>query len=333
VFRLHGELLAGDRGSMLVELAASWTIVMLLTGIVLWWPRDATRMAGVLYPRLNQSGRVFWRDLHSVTGIWVSGFALFFLITGLPWAKNWGSYFKKARAVIATSAGAIDWTTGRSSELEQRMARNGDHSMHGAPRKFAKGARMRPGVPGPDEYNAIDAIVAAAARLNLAYPVQISPPLGKTGAWTVQSDSQNRTLRDSYTIAGVTGAILKHETFYDRPWIDRLVSYGISAHEGQLYGWLNQAVNLFTAAGLALLAASSAVLWWKRRPAGVLGAPAPQAKPALSWVTVGLIAALGLYMPLMGVSIVVVFLVEHFLVRRIPSVSAWLGLRAGPVAP
>ena len=41
LFRLHGELLMGDRGSMIVELAASWTIVMILTGLYLWWPRQA----------------------------------------------------------------------------------------------------------------------------------------------------------------------------------------------------------------------------------------------------------------------------------------------------
>ncbi|HEX3727909.1 MAG TPA: PepSY domain-containing protein, partial [Pirellulales bacterium] len=40
LFRLHGELLMGDRGSMLVELAASWTIVMIVTGLYLWWPRQ-----------------------------------------------------------------------------------------------------------------------------------------------------------------------------------------------------------------------------------------------------------------------------------------------------
>ena len=36
---IHGELLAGKSGSLLVELAASWAIVMLITGLVLWWPR------------------------------------------------------------------------------------------------------------------------------------------------------------------------------------------------------------------------------------------------------------------------------------------------------
>src|SRR5690606_16757427 len=39
VSRLHGELMIGRWGSTLVELAASWSIVMLLTGVFLWWPR------------------------------------------------------------------------------------------------------------------------------------------------------------------------------------------------------------------------------------------------------------------------------------------------------
>src|SRR6185295_2062813 len=66
---LHGELLAGRTGSLLVELAACWAIIMIVTGLYLWWPRDTRGAAGVLYPRLGQGRRTFWRDLHSVTGI------------------------------------------------------------------------------------------------------------------------------------------------------------------------------------------------------------------------------------------------------------------------
>jgi hypothetical protein len=34
IFHLHGELLMGDRGSFIVETAASWAIIMLLTGCI-----------------------------------------------------------------------------------------------------------------------------------------------------------------------------------------------------------------------------------------------------------------------------------------------------------
>jgi uncharacterized iron-regulated membrane protein len=89
VSRLHGELLIGDGGSLIVELAASWAVVMVITGLYLWWPRQTEKLAGVLFIRLRKGKRIFWRDLHAVTGVWISAFALFLLLTGLPWAKSW----------------------------------------------------------------------------------------------------------------------------------------------------------------------------------------------------------------------------------------------------
>ena len=87
--RLHGELLIGKYGSWIVELAGSWAVVMILTGLFLWWPSQTKGLGGILYPRLGQGRRGLWKDIHAVTGIYVSFFALFLLLTGLPWAKSW----------------------------------------------------------------------------------------------------------------------------------------------------------------------------------------------------------------------------------------------------
>ena len=55
----HGELLLGDGGSLFVELAACWAIVMVLTGLYLWWPRNAKGLAGVLWIRFGAGPRLF----------------------------------------------------------------------------------------------------------------------------------------------------------------------------------------------------------------------------------------------------------------------------------
>ena len=47
VHDIHGQLLMGPRGSWLVELAASWAIVMIVSGLYLWWPKG-TGLAGVI---------------------------------------------------------------------------------------------------------------------------------------------------------------------------------------------------------------------------------------------------------------------------------------------
>jgi uncharacterized iron-regulated membrane protein len=63
------------------------------------WSGLQSLLAVVLFIRLRKRKRIFWRDLHAVTGVWISAFVLFLLLTGLPWAKSWGGYLKKARSL------------------------------------------------------------------------------------------------------------------------------------------------------------------------------------------------------------------------------------------
>ncbi|WP_348269645.1 PepSY domain-containing protein [Edaphobacter paludis] len=331
IFRLHGELLMGDRGSMLVELAASWAIVMVLTGLYLWWPRQSEKLTGVIFVRMRQGKRIFWRDLHAVTGVWVSAFALFLLLTGLPWAKSWGGYLKKARTLNGAATLQQDWTTGRSSEIAERVAMNQGNmaGMEGMSMEHADHmGHMMLLPPRPDSYAPIDKMIATVASLGLAYPVLISPPTHPGGDWTAKSDAQNRPLRENLTLDPKSGAILKREGFRQRGLVDRIIGIGVAAHEGQLFGLFNQLLGLFTAIGLVLLSTSAVVLWWRRRAVGVLGAPVQVRKPRFSWGLVVLATAFGLYLPMLGASLVIVLLVERFVLRKIPATRIWLGLSA-----
>lgn len=324
VFYLHGELLSGDKGSMLIELAGCWTIVLVLTGLILWWPRQSAGFAGVLYPRLHLTGRPFWRDVHAVTGVWVSCFIVVLLLTGLPWAKSWGSYFRQVRSFASGANVPVFWPTGSSSEQSATTAHS-HHDVEAAPSRFGRRNTAPP--PPPDAYAAIDTILPAALRLSLAYPVQIVPPVRKGGAWFVRSDSQNRLLQDAYTLDPNDGRVLLRQGFSDRPWIDRAVSLGISWHEGQLFGVLNQIVGLFTALGAATLSVSGVAMWWRRRPSGMLGAPVWLQPPNFAPALILFIVALALVFPMLGVSMVLLAIAERVVLRRVPSIRHWLGLR------
>jgi uncharacterized iron-regulated membrane protein len=322
IFHLHGELLAGDLGSRLVELAASWAIVLIVSGLYLWWPRQSEKLAGVLWIRLGKGQRIFWRDLHAVTGVWVSAFALFLLLTGLPWAKGWGSYFKKIRQVTGTSVAKQDWTTGRSSELAAREALNPEHAEH-------HGMMMMPQMPNlPNAYEPLNRIVPAAQKLDLAFPVLIVPAMKANGAWTVKSDSQNRPLQSTVMMNPETGTVLSRQDFREKHIIDRVLGVGIAAHEGQLFGLANQLLSLATAMGLVLLSVSAVVLWWRRRSVGVLGAPIPLGRPRWSFALVAVIVALAAYLPAMAASLALVLLLEKFVFPYIPGARRWLGLSA-----
>jgi uncharacterized iron-regulated membrane protein len=322
VFHLHGELLSGDWGSRIVELAASWAIIMILSGIYLWWPRQAVSIAGVLYPRFRQGKRIFWRDLHAVTGVWVSLLALFQLFTGLPWAKSWGDYLEGIRKVTRTEEVKRVWTNGSSSEIAARLALSAGSMASMLGMADMGGAGQTTG-----SYDAIDKMVATVAPLSLPYPVLISPPSGPRAPWTAKSDTQNRPQRVDLDLDPATGSILKRVNFNQHHWIDQAVGYGVAAHEGQLFGLFNQLLGVFMATGLVLLSISAVVMWWRRRPESVLGAPPlPGNQIPVPTGLVILITAFGVYLPLMGLSIIVVLLTERFMLQRIPAARHWLGL-------
>jgi uncharacterized iron-regulated membrane protein len=169
-------------------------------------------------------------------------------------------------------------------------------------------------------------MVATVAPLNLAPPVLISPPTRAGGNWTAKSDTRDRPLRVDLVLDGKTGAILKRTDFHSKPWLDRVIGTGIAAHEGQLFGLANQLVSLFTVVGLVTLSLSGLVMWWKRKPEAVLGAPVALQRVRFSAGLIAIMVAFGLYFPFLGGSMILVLLTEKFILRRIPATQHWLGL-------
>jgi uncharacterized iron-regulated membrane protein len=323
---IHGELLMGNKGSIIVELAACWTLLMIISGLYLWWPRLSGGLAGIVYPRWRRGGRLFWRDLHAVTGVWISALALFVLLTGLPWAKVWGEYFLAVRNLTSTAAAAPDWPIGSPAaaaaaafaERAKPSGHDGHEAMNMAGAMENSAARIAP------NYAALDNIVAAVRPLHLPAPVLIAPPAAG-GHWSARSDTQNRPQRVALELTAA-GAIVNRKNFADHPLLDRIVGTGVAAHEGQLFGWFNQLLGLLTACGLVLLSVSAVVLWWRRRAQGMLGAPATVQPPRFAPGLALLVIALGVYLPLFGLSLLAVALLEKYLLRRIAPLRAWLGL-------
>jgi uncharacterized iron-regulated membrane protein len=315
---IHGELLMGERGSLLVELAAGWAVVMILTGLVLWFPRGGRGPGGVLWPRRGLGGRLAWRDLHAVTGFWVSGLALFLLLTGLPWTTVWNDAFKEVRRATGTLAASQEWSSGRKAEQVDEHAAHRD--LAGSPAQ----------VEGPATVS-LDRMVASVQRMDLPPPVLIAPPVRGEGwrsspVWTVRSETANRPQRVVLTLDPATGQVTGAETFADKHPIDRAIGFGIAAHEGQLFGLANQLLGLVAAMGLITLSVSGVVMWRRRGLRGVLGAPERLSSLMAARIVGIAILALGIFMPVLGVSLILVALAEFLVLRRIPRVRNWLGL-------
>lgn len=296
--RLHGSLLSGRIGGLIVETAASWAIVMILTGLYLWWPRGRGA-AGVVWPRLSRGRRTALRDLHAVTGFWVSGFALVLLLSGLPWTDGWATAFRMVRAEMGwVSPQPQDWKGGS------------DHAHHGHSSVIA--TRLT-GLEGPVTF---DTIVLAAAREDMAFPVLVQPPHAPSrfgppngNVWKLTSEAQNRPLIRTILYDPETAAVIDEKGFADKHVIDRVINLGIAWHEGQLFGRINQAVGVLTGLALVTMAVSGFLMWWRRRPSGTLGAPPPLDSAKTKRLALVLLIP-ALLLPMLALSLVIVAAID-----------------------
>ncbi|MFW7269128.1 PepSY-associated TM helix domain-containing protein [Gluconacetobacter sp. Hr-1-5] len=318
VLKLHGQLLLGNVGSVIMEMVASWTIVLIVTGLYLWWPRGRRGLAGIVYPRLGLSGRARWRDLHAVTGLWLSLVLALFLVSGLPWSFVWGHALQSVEQRVGRLMAVPDWEIGAVPVRD---------TIAGHPVAPPAGADAMADMPGmdmgggqgvePEGLAGLDAVVATGVRLGLPAPALVTPPASAGAPWEVRSDTQDRPFRASVQV-GSDGSVLARQDFAGKGLVDRAVGYGVAAHEGQLFGWPNQLLNLLVASGLATMSVAATVLWLRRRPPGGWGVPAALPDRRVGVGAVLVMVLLGLVLPELGGSLLVLAVVAWMTGRRIP---------------
>lgn len=312
---LHGEMLSGPLGGYVIELAASWAIVLVLSGLYLWWPRSGFTVWGVLLPRLRAKGRVFWRDIHAVPAAWLSVGTLFLLVTGLLWSQAGGSWYRTLSAALGQGTPAESRTgahrselTGWSPPLREGLAEKID-ALESVPPAGDEhhGGRLKDGAgageyTGPEEGAiSLDRVIELAAGRDVPKPYAIALPVGPTGVYSVISDRNQALSRTYLHLDQYSGQVLADVRFKDFGYLAQFMLWGIIAHEGQLFGLANQILGSIAAGGVLLLATSGLVMWWQRRPKGGLGAPVattPLPRPVV-WGTL----VLAVFLPLLALSL------------------------------
>jgi uncharacterized iron-regulated membrane protein len=91
IFALHRWLLGGEGsiGKYIVGISTFIFLFILITGIILWWPKSNKILMQRLKIKSNASWKRLNHDLHIVLGFYSAIFLFIFAFTGLAWSFEW----------------------------------------------------------------------------------------------------------------------------------------------------------------------------------------------------------------------------------------------------
>lgn len=327
--RIHGDLMTGTWGDALLELGACWAIVMSLTGYYLFVRGRRARRRALQRARQAERGTrgsPRLRATHATLGAFVGVGLLFLLISGLPWTGFWGGQVQK----IATDRGSSLWSTdpGAASDPTSTLDESLPHS-HAVDVPWALQRSEVPTSRGTGEERSVasvDTAVEVADREGLRHPLTVALPDSEDGVYSVigyafDAPSEERTVH----VDRFGGGVVSTYGFEDYPTLAKVVSQGIGLHEGRSLGLWSFWGAALMCVGVIAACVTGPLMWWRRRPRGAGRIAAPRGRMPLRTtpLLLGGLVALGVVLPLFGLSLVAVLALDQLVLRRVPALAQW----------
>lgn len=283
VRKLHGELLLSKAGTLTVELVASWFIVLILTGLYVWFPKKGNGTAGFFTIRTNKGKRILWRDLHAVGGFWLSLIMLAVVAGGMPWTDVFGSQLKWVQKQTDTGYPQY-WRS--SKGLESKIPSTNQSALN------------------------LDQLVSIAQNNQLEGKVSIGLPTTPTGVVSISNralwlDDQHMLHLNQYT-----GQVIQAYTWQDVGILMELRQIFMRLHQGE-YGAANWWFMIVVGLAFILTTSAGLVSYLYRKRKSSWSIPQVPARFQADKVLVIMILVLGVLFPMFGASLVLIWLWEQ----------------------
>lgn len=121
IYDLHRNLLLkekgggiGPLGKTIVGISTFCLVLILLSGLVLWWPKKRKALPSRLKVRVHKGWIPFWYSLHIAGGFWATSLLILMALTGLTWSS---SVYRQA---VYSLFGANEDSTEHNSKMKTR---------------------------------------------------------------------------------------------------------------------------------------------------------------------------------------------------------------------
>lgn len=264
MFRMHRWLLDSMKqdggifwGKMIVGTSTLMFVFVLISGVVVWWPRTRKALKNSLKIVANKGWRRFWYDLHVAGGMYALVFLLAMALTGLTWSFQWyrTGFYKTFGVEVQPSMG-------HGNAAANATAKGGKRDGKPEGREGRGAHRYSP-------YTNWQQVYEQLAEANPDYK-QISVSDGSASVAVPRFGNQRGT--DRYKFNPRNGEITETTLYKDLDNSGKIRGWIYSVHVGSWGGMLTRILTFVAALIGASIPLTGYYLWIrkkiKRRPVG-----------------------------------------------------------------
>lgn len=306
--KIHNLEYFGWFTNRLIEVVGGWAMILVVTGIYLWWPRQ--QAGGVVSIRGTAKRRVFWRDLHAVTGAFAGVLIFFLAFTGMPWSGFWGEKLNKYADQAGLGYPPQYWNDVPKSTVPMKEAMSQiNWSLENTPMPVS----MQTGAPPIGLAKAIEIF----DKLGIAKGYVVDLPSEPEGVYTASVYPDKIAEERIIHLDQYSGKPLFNGGWAELGPVGKSIEWAVSVHMGQEFGRINQLVMLAACLAIILMSVAAFVMWWKRRPQGSLGAPRYPSDYRIPRGVLFIALVFGVVFPLVGLSILIMLAIDLLLPRSL----------------
>lgn len=229
---IHTSLLLGEAGKFIIRWSVVIFVIMLVTGIILWFPGQLRVLKQALTIKWSASFKRVNYDLHNVLGFYSSGILLLIAISGLYFG------FKEVKM-------AISFLTGTSLSEGKQPAINLQKEVSE--------------LNYSDLYKSISLSNPGAESASLS--------IRKNGEVRIRMIHPYKGYRkqNTYYFDSASGQLLRYKLYKDFNSADIVEAANYDVHTGQIFGLFGKLVACIASLISASLPVTGFIIWMKRR--------------------------------------------------------------------
>lgn len=242
VLQLHRYLCMEDTGKAVTGAATIMFIVIMITGLVLWWPNRKQTKQRLTIKWNAKFKRLNW-DLHAVFGFYVLPFTFLIALTGLVWSYKWVNSM-----IFITFDGKPQQK--REAPANVRVAHALSNDVNHTPGTLAK--------------------IATETHRLLPHPgrIQLTLPESDSLSITVSKVNENAAISnvvDFLYFDQNDGKLISKRLYDDETTGMKARRLVFPIHTGSIWGWPTKVLALLVALITATLPVTGVIIWVGRK--------------------------------------------------------------------